>query len=684
MAALLILGFPLAVFLAWAYELTPEGIRTTTPEGPAQYHTRTTGQRLNYFILGVLVLVVAFIVIDNYVIKDTGTSAISTTTVKPDVQDRSTTPQSTNKTSVTTAGPVRRYPFPLGLTRSLPPTQLNAVVALSPDGLQLVYAVNRPEGVQLQHRNLNQLSSQSLPLPTESGNILDVFFSPDGEWVGITTFAAIYKISLQGGAPQLLAGELLSPFGGHWTADGTIYFGARGREGNMFKLYRVRDTGGAPEPVPVTGGKAEDNYLWPYVLPDGTHLLVTQAPQAQAPARNGSIFLVDLNTGEPRVLIQNGYHARYVPTGHIVFMRAGALWAVPFDVEQFKSTGPEVPVVQEVEHGSAAGPAVYAFSDEGLLIYLPGGDMQAQGVGVSRQLLWVDRDGTETPLPAKAQNYRFPRLSPDGTQVAVAVGTPVNGIDIWAYELARNLLSRRTFSGNSVAPLWTPDGSHLVYTFISFQGLAWVKADGTGQPEKLLDVPRFLPPTSFTPDGSTLIYHEFVTDPLDIYTLSLSGERTEQPLLATEFNEGWATLSPDGRWLSYVSNETGQNEIYVRPYPNVEGGKWQVSTDGGEEPRWRGDGRKLFYREPGNEVVMLAVPVETEPGFQAGTPVQLFRGDYFIQAPGTSYDVTADGQRFLFIKNVTGEDEAVESRETNLMVVDNWFAELKRLAPSSP
>ena len=672
------LGFPIALFLAWVYELTPEGIKVTTSEGPAQFHTRTTGQRLNYFIVGVLVLVVAFIVVDNHVLKDTGTSTIPTTTVMPDIKEHSTTPQSTNTTPVAAAGPVRRTYLPLGLTQTLRPTQLNAMVTLSPDGLQLVYLVNRSEGVQLQHRNLNQLSSQTLALP--AGGILDVFFSPDGEWVGVTTDDAIYKVSLQGGSPQLLAGGLYTPFGGHWTADGTIYFSAG--ESNTLQLCRVRDTGGTPEPITVTGGKAGDGYSYPYVLPGGTHVLATQAPLQQA--RDGRIVLVDLNTGKSHVLIQNGYRARYVPTGHIVFMRSGSLWAVPFDVKQLAITGPEVPVVQEVEHGSAWGPAVYAFSDEGLLVYLAGGDMQTGGSGVSRQLVWVDRDGTETPLPAKAQDYGFPRLSPDGTQVAVMINNAVSR-DIWTYDISRNILSRRTFSGDAVVPLWAPDGTRLVYTFFypDFQGLAWVRADGTGQPEQLVDAPRLLFPSAFTPDGSTLIYSDSTSGPPDLYTLSLTGEHTEQPLLATKFSEGSAALSPDGHWLAYNSNETGQNEIYVRPYPNVDGGKWQVSTEGGGEPHWRGDGKELFYRKPGDPVTVVAVPVESEPRFQSGTPVELFHGDYFVPPNGISYDVTADGQRFLFTKAVaaSGEEEEVGSRETNLVVVDNWFAELKRLAP---
>ena len=571
---------------------------------------------------------------------------------------------------------VRRTLIDLGDTQPLGDSLLDAFIALSQDGRSLVYAA-QADGIRLlYYRPLDQLNAR--PIPGTEG-AYDAFFSPDGEWIIYEDNNILYKVAVVGGTPQHLSVALGGyPRGAFWGEDNVIYFISNG------KLQRIAANGGTAKPVALKSEYADWFHAWPSGLPGGTHLLLT-VHQNIVNAREGHIVLIDLATGKTQLLIHNGFNARYVPTGHIVFMRSGSLWAVPFDVKKLKITGPEVPVVNGIETSGGLGQAVYAFSDAGFLTYLRGEDVQAGGAGANRQLVWVDRDGTETPLPVKAQDYRYPRLSPDGTQIALSIFNQ-GSLDNWIYDLARNTLSRRTFSG-AIFPLWTPDGTHLVYTYyLNVPGLAWVKADGTGQPEKLLDLsaPGFPIPTAFTPDGSHLIYYENVSGSIDLYSVSLIGEHTEEPLLATQFNESSATLSPDGRWLAYVSNETGQTEIFVRPYPDVNSGKWQVSIDGGVEPRWRGDGKELFYRKPGNPVTLFAVPVETEQGFQAGTPVELFRGDYYvIPNQPISYDMTADGQRFLFSKTVavSGEGKELASRKTNLVVVDNWFAELKRLAP---
>lgn len=669
---IIILGFPISLFLAWAYELTPEGIKPTPSEGPDQYHTLATSQRLNYFILGVLVLAVGFLLIDNYVLVDKdGKNAASSVT-------------STNTGGVTTAladvtlgspvGPVRRSDFVLGHALGIAPAGVRTYVALSRDGRHLVYALNTRGEIRLYHRQLNQLSTQVIP---NLFGPVNPCLSPDGKWAGTLSLDfGFSKVSLQGGNPQQLVAQTHNLTGCFWTKDDVIYFSLD------HKLQRIPAVGGEPEAVNITSEYAEWNQSWPYGLPDGKHLLLTVS---QGNADIGKIALVSLESGKIRILIQNAYNARYVPTGHIVFIRTGSLYAVPFDLKQFKITGPEVPVINGIETNNTAGVAAYTFSADGLLAYLPGDELTGvTGGSAQLNLAWVDREGNETRLGEEMQltpEFAAPRLSPDGKQVAVGVQGQ-SGNDIWIYDIERGTASRRTFSGNAVFPIWTPDGQHLVYSSVPPKvGLYWTRADGSGKPERLIDPKSFFAPYSFTPDMSQLLTIKSAGETtFDIYLQSMDGKRTNQPLLATKFVEVQPALSPDGRWLAYTSNESGLSEIYVRPFPDVNNGRWQISTGGGMEPHWRRDGKELFYLQGqfGEHIVngVSVVAINTKSGFHPGKPETLFTGDYVL-GNGSSYDVTADGQRFIMLKrNIKTENDF-----TSLVMVDNWFAELKRLAP---
>ena len=572
---LISLGFPIAVFLAWAYELTPEGIKVTTSEGPDQYHTQTTGQRLNYFIMSVLVLAVAFILLDNYVLVHIGetatvSSVATTNTGGIDTAAGESTPEpAVSSDSVQ----VRRTFLGLGQTQGLIPFGVQAFLALSRDGGQLVYVLNKKGIEQLYHRQLKQLTAHVIPDIFQPRNLC---ISPDGEWVGTTNLdVGLFKVALQGSKPQQLVAQIISLAGCFWAKDNMIYFTMNN------KLHRIPAGGGKPEAVRITSEYSEWTQAWPYGLPDGKHLLLTVS---QGNANAGHIVLLSLETGDTRILIQNAYNARYVPTGHIVFMRSGSLWAVPFDMKQLKVTGLEVAVIDGVETHTTTGIAGYTFSDDGLLVYLPGDELTGV-MGGSRQLdlEWVDRKGNETRIDELqlSSDFAAPRLSPDGRQVAVGVSGQ-SGTDIWTYDFERGTFSRRTFSGNAVYAIWTPDGQRLVYSSVPPEfGLYWTRADGSGQPESLLKSKSFFAPYSFTPDMSQLVTIKSAGQTsFDIHILSMTGGHTEQPLLATELIETQPDLSADGHWLAYISSETGQTEVYVRPFPDVDNGKWQISTGG--------------------------------------------------------------------------------------------------------
>jgi eukaryotic-like serine/threonine-protein kinase len=343
---------------------------------------------------------------------------------------------------------------------------------------------------------------------------------------------------------------------------------------------------------------------------------------------------------------------------------------MPFDLQRLAVTGAAVPMVEGVLQFRSSGAAQYSLSASGSLAYVPGAIQADQ-----RKMVWVTRNGTEQPSTAPAHAYRGPRLSPDGQRIAVAIEE--QEAQVWLYDLSRDTLTRLTFEGNvNVNPVWTRDGKRIAFTSNKEgpQNLFWQLADGSGGLERLTTSEHVNTPSSWSPDGQLLAFWEVnATTGWDIWMLRPS-DRKAQPFLRTPFNESVPRFSPDGRWLAYISNESGRYEIYVQPYPGP-GGKWQISTEGGTEPAWNPNGRELFYRSGDR---MMAVDIATQPGFSVGKPRVLFEGQY-EPTPATfpNYDVSPDGQRFLMLK--PSEQEA--AAQTQINVVLNWFEELKRRVP---
>ncbi len=514
------------------------------------------------------------------------------------------------------------------------------VVALSPDGTRLVYVANQ----QLYLRELNQL--EAAPIRGTDMTPTTPFFSPDGQWVGFWAGGQLKKIAVTGGAPITLC-EAGNPYGVSWGADDTIVFG-QGAGG----ILRVSANGGTPEVlIPMDSEKAERGH-GPQMLPDGKTVLFTLS--TTPPWDESQIVTQSLETGERRVLIEGGSDARYVPTGHLVYALAGTLLAGPFDLERLTVTGGPVPLVDGVARSTAnaTGAAHASFSDSGSLVYVPGG-----GALASRRLVWVDRDGREEALAAEPRAYTYPRISPDGSQVALDVRDQEN--DIWIWDFGRETLRRLTFGPSTDQyPAWTPDGPRLA--FGSFRGgsanLFWKAADGTSTVERLTESENNQNPYVFSPDGKQLVYRE--THPQrgnDLRVRSMDGDGSSEPLLVTEFNERNAEISPDGRWLAYQSDASGQFEIYVRPFPNVDEGRWQVSRSGGTRPVCARDGRELFYLDPGGQ--LLAVSVRIDPSVTFGSPEIVFEQTYWFTFAGRTYDVSPDGERFLMIKAGGAGDE---------------------------
>jgi serine/threonine-protein kinase len=566
--------------------------------------------------------------------------------------------------------PVSRLVINLPPGQQLAGLELGPAVALSPNGTHLVYVARQGGTQQLYLRALDSLESK--PIPGTEGSV-NPFFSPDGQWVGFFTGGTLKKVSVSGGAALLLS-DAAQPFGASWGSRGMIALATTGAG----VLLQVPDTGGMPHPL-THFEKGENAHRWPEFLPGGTAVLFT-AGMSGPRFTNEQVAVQLIGTGERRNLVQGAMYPRYAPSGHLVYAQGGILIAVPFDPQRLAVTGAAVPVVEGVLQSSVSGATQYNFSTTGSLVYVSGG---LQSTAQSR-LVWVSRNGTEQPLATPVHAYVFPRLSPDGRRIALSIQE--KEMQIWLYDLSRETLTRLTFEGNTnLNPVWTPDGKRLAFTSNKEGALNpfWQLTNGSGELERLNASEYVQVPMSWSPDGQLLAFIEInPTTGFDIWALRMSGPlpgsgqvRKAEPFLRTPFSESAPRFSPDGRWLVYISNESGRNEVYVQPYPGP-GGKWQISTEGGTEPVWNPSGRELFYRS-GDK--MMAVDITTQPGFAAGKPRTLFEGQY-VPTPLTApyYDISPDGQRFLMLKPV----EHAETAPTQINVVLNWFEELKQKVPT--
>ena len=456
--------------------------------------------------------------------------------------------------------------------------------------------------------------------------------------------------------------------GASWGPDDTIVFATSGPSG----LWRVSAGGGEPEELTTPDRELAVDHQWPEILPGGEAVLFTIMGRA---VENAQIAVLSLDSGETKVLIPRGSNPRYAPTGHIVYGVGGTLRAVGFDLERLEVTSDPVPVLDGVVT-KGSGAADYAISQNGSLAYVAG---SARG-NFERTLVWVDREGREEPLAAEPRVYTYPRISPDGTRLALDVND--QEIDIWIWNFARETLTRLTFDpARDVYPTWTPDGLRVAFGS-DRDGVVnpfWKAADGTGTVELLVESTNSLEPQSITPDGTRLVIREnHPQRGRDLGVLSFDDDGPPTPLLATEFHEFNAEISADGHWLAYQSDASGQNEIYVRPFPNIGEGRWQISSDGGTTPLWGPDGRELFYRSASRQ--LTAVPIEADGSFNHGNPEIVFEEPYYAPdgLEGRTYNISPDGKRFLMIK------EGAPLSETGLnrvILVQNWLDELKRLVP---
>jgi serine/threonine-protein kinase len=528
-------------------------------------------------------------------------------------------------------------------------------LAVSPDGKQFVYSTFK--GLYI--RSVDELTAK-LIAGTE-GNTTNPFFSPDGKWIGYFSGGKLKKIAVNGGAPVALC-DVVNLRGAWWNEDNTITYSQFACD-----IMRISANGGTPESIV----KLKSGDLGgPQTLPDGKSILYTFSPNSG----EDKIIIQSLKSGEIKELF-SGIGARYLPTGHITYMlpNNNNLFAIPFNLYRLEVTGGPVPIVEGLRQ--------YAISDSGTLAYIPG---TSGAAAAGRTLVWVNREGKEESLSPPPNKYLSFRISPDGKRVALQAATPKH--DIWIWDIVRETMTRLTLNeGANTDPLWTLDGKRIVYTssrenIFGMGDIYWKAADGTGEVEKLASSPgRGLFPRSWSRDGKNLVLWEWTLSPMqsDIGLLSMEGDHVRKPLFQENYWKKDPRISHDGKWMAYASSESGKYEVYVRPFPDVNKGKWQVSTSGGNSPLWSSDDRELFYRS-GDEA--MAVPVETEPDFKPGKATVLFRGTFpgypGVDSPDFTYwDISPDGKRFLMLK-----PSAAEARR-KINIVLNWLEELKQRVP---
>ena len=546
---------------------------------------------------------------------------------------------------------------------------------LSPDGRALAFVARAGDGdSHLYVRRLDQLSATLLAGTEGAGG---PFFSPDGQSIGFFADSKLKRIPVSGGLVATVC-EVPAGRGGSWGDDDVIVFTPSPQSGAS--LMRVIATGGTPQRLTALE-HGEATHRWPQVLPGNAGVLFTVSPSNTGPFDEADLAVVPLSGGPSKVVVKGGAHGRYVASGHLLYVNAATLFAVPFDLERLAVTGPPVPAVEGVSYAPDTGGAQFSVSTSGTLLFVPSA-YDRTGTAID----WMDRAGTVIPLRAVSSVWGRPAFSPDGHRLALDIGSEAER-HVWVYEWERDAMTRLTFGGiDNVGAVWAPDGRTLA--FRSNRGpnrvrqVYWQRADGSGQAVALTsgDVPR--EPFSWHSSGRFLAIQETTFDSnADIAVLSIEGDSASgwkpgalDAFVKTTANEMWPRFSPDGRWLAYESDESGRAEIYVRPFPGP-GGKWQISTAGGTRVQWSPRRQEMVYRAPDGQRLRVVPFTTAGEEFRAGKSVEW--SERAVTPVTMGYALHPDGDRVA----IESPRAAVEARQS-MTIVTNFFKELRRLAPT--
>ena len=565
--------------------------------------------------------------------------------------------------------PVVRYTLVIDSTEAIAGGQAQSGrVALSPDGSRLAYVSGSKW--QLLIRPRNQLHAIAV---RGTEGVTTPFFSPDGSKVGFLAFRKMWMVPADGGSPITITDTPTGLSGAFWGPDDFIYVDGSGSSG----LLRI-DPKGAAKPTRFTAldtASREVDHTWPDVLPNGKGVLFTVTFGGRNAEERGishAIAVADIPSGKHRVVVDDAMYPRYSTSGHLLYVtKSKTLMAVPFDQNSMKVTGQPI-VLSEGMRLGLLGSADLAVSATGTLVY-------ATGAGEGKwEIVWVTRNGKAQPVDPdwSGASLGFPALSPDGKWVAVARSATTEPINIWIKQLDKGRSIKLTLDGTrNVDPEWTPDGKSLTFSSDRAEGAVhfWTeRVDGSAQAMVRIREKRRMYEPRWSPDGKWLVFQTDASQSGagDILGIRPGLDSAPVPLVVTKFTELAPAFSHDGRWLAYSSNETGDFEIYVVPFPNTHAAKWAISTTGGMEPVWSHRGSELFYRDSSENLVAAAV--RTKATFSVSRTTTLFpAGGFGASRYGPRYAVALDDTRFLMTRPLEN------SAPDKLVVVENWFEELK-------
>jgi len=542
-------------------------------------------------------------------------------------------------------------------------------IALSSDGRRLAFVATTDGMTRLYLRSQNEFEARPLA-GTEGAS--EPVFSPDGRWLAFFANNSLFKISTDGGPVESLA-RVNDPRGLSWDSADILTY-APEPTGMIFQI--TADGTGSPKAVSTRKGPDERTHRWPQALPGNKAVLFTVGAITSPDNYDGAtVEAIVLATGERRLLLRGAAMARYMAPGYLLFARGHSLFAVRFDADRLEVQGAPVAIVQGVGGDSTTGAFDFAFSNTGTFAYFPGSKE-----GTQHRLAWASVHGAIEPVPLPPGGYFDIKLSPEGGRVALQ-SIAGGGSDIWVHDFAKKTFTRLTFGGQNRTPVWSRDGSMVYYVALDPMGnnsrIVRKPADGSRDADVVANVKYRTFLKGVSGDAQTaLIEYSTIANKVDIGTIPLGIDREPAPVAASEFDEYCASLSPDGRWIAYQSDDSSRAEIYVRE-ASGKGGRWQVSSEGGEEPHWAPKGDELYFR---NDTLLMAAHIVPGPVFQYTPPRVMFDGFFNLRAEsGISYDVDPKSTRFLTIR-LAGDGVASSS----IRVITNWSQELARLMSSPP
>jgi serine/threonine protein kinase/Tol biopolymer transport system component len=556
---------------------------------------------------------------------------------------------------------IAKFTLDIGEDKMLDVTAYPALT-ISHDGTKVVFKANN----KFYLRKMNSMDPVVIP---GIENCSTPFFSSDDQWLGYFRGGKLEKISLNGGTPVSLA-EAADNRGGTWSKNGFIIYTPIAQSG----LFLIPENGGTVKSITtVDSAKQERTHRWPSCLPDGKHVLFTVGTVSSPDYyENANIDVVNIETGERKRVLEGASTAKYINSGHLFFSRSGILYIVPFDADKLEVTGQPVPVVQGVYSATTTGITNYVVSDNGTLAFLPG-----PIEGENRKIVKINMSGNVTILDSSSHPYIEPSLSPDNKKIAIVIRDGED-FDIWTFDIARSTLSKLTFGGINRTPHWSPDGKTIAFmkrTKDGKNGIFSKPSDGSGDEVELYTESGRTYVNFWSRDGKFLMIDNLTTNAQsDLLVIPLSGDTKPWKYLDSKKDEYESSISPDGKWVSYICDESGSYQIYVRSFPKKEG-KWQISSDVAEEPRWSPDGKFLYYRRNSQ---LMSVPVSTATSFSAGLPKVLIDNFPSMNVDsGISYDITSDGKYIITTQPVKGISFK------NISIVLHWTDEIKSMLSSS-